>query len=246
MNEPLVSVIVPYFNRIESTLKAIESVCEQTYSHIEVILVNDGSTEDDASIVSIIENINSSVHIILPVNKGPSVARNEGIEAATGKYIAFLDSDDCWVNNKLECQIKLMEKNGWSISHTSYYRTNTLLNDTKIINSGRLSFRFPFLAFHCPIATPTVVVNKYLLSLYYFNPELRYGEDVLLWLEISKKCTVQGIDIPLSVVNTGADTASINNIVQKDVFRMLTKKGLNGHPFISLVHIIYRNFRRVF
>ena len=246
MNEPLVSVIVPFYNRIDSTLRAIESIYEQTYSHIEVIIVNDGSTVDDASIVSTIENINLSIYVKLPENKGPSVARNAGVKAASGKYIAFLDSDDCWVNNKLEYQVKLMEENGWNISHTSYYRTNTLLDNTKIIRSGRFSFIFPFLAFHCPIATPTVMVNKNLLSLHSFKPELRYGEDVLLWLEISKKYKGYGINIPLSIVNTGENTASNNNEIQKDVFKMLTNNGFNGHPFLSFFHFIYRKFRTIF
>ena len=117
MNEtPLVSVVIPTYNRPRQTVAAIESVLAQTYSRIEVIVVNDGSTDDSPEVIgSFVSKKRGGPHPISFVsqsNGGASAARNTGIARAQGEYIAFLDSDDVWLPEKLERQLVAMRRLG--------------------------------------------------------------------------------------------------------------------------------------
>src|ERR1700683_5328109 len=107
--KPLVSVVIPTYNRTKQTIAAIESVLAQTYPHFEIIVVDDGSTDGSGEVIQrFIDQKTNGSHQILFVgqpNQGASIARNTGIERAQGEYIAFLDSDDIWVPEKLEWQI---------------------------------------------------------------------------------------------------------------------------------------------
>lgn len=109
---PLVSVIIPVFNSEETLRATLDSVIAQTYKNIEIILIDDGSTDSSEEIIRKVKGLN-----IYPIlyfyqeNKGVSAARNAGIKKATGKYIAFLDSDDLWVPEKIQTQVGLIEKN---------------------------------------------------------------------------------------------------------------------------------------
>ena len=120
--DTLVSIIIPFFNRIESTKKAIYSALNQTYKNKEIILINDGSSAD---IVDIEEIVNKNKEIYLYTNYknyGPSYARNVGIKKANGRFIAFLDSDDEWFHFKLSYQIKYMLEKNLRFTYTSYAR----------------------------------------------------------------------------------------------------------------------------
>ena len=103
-----VSVIIPAHNASEYIGRAIESVLAQTRKPDEIIVVDDGSTDDTARIIA---DYGSKVIYIQQENAGPSVARNTGIEAATSEWIAFLDADDEWIPEKLELQTELLGRN---------------------------------------------------------------------------------------------------------------------------------------
>lgn len=103
MNNNLISVIMPVFNTEKYVKEAIESVFSQNYKKIELICINDGSTD---SSLSILESFGDKIILInIKDNCGASEARNKGIRVAKGKFLAFLDADDIWVNNKLEVQM---------------------------------------------------------------------------------------------------------------------------------------------
>lgn len=99
-----VSVIIPTYNREKTILRALQSVLNQTYTNIEILVVDDGSTDGTADIVRSVEDERVK-YLVLEKNGGPSNARNVGVHMAEGEWIAFQDSDDCWHNDKLEVQM---------------------------------------------------------------------------------------------------------------------------------------------
>jgi glycosyltransferase involved in cell wall biosynthesis len=112
--KPLVSVVIPTYNRAQQTIAAIESVLAQTYPNFEIIIVDDGSTNgSDQAIKRFIGEKTNGGHQIFfcsQPNQGAGAARNTGISKARGEYIAFLDSDDFWVPEKLESQVQVLEQ----------------------------------------------------------------------------------------------------------------------------------------
>ena len=112
--KPLVSVVIPTYNRTQQTIAAIESVLAQTYSNFEIVVVDDGSTDgSDQTIQQFIRqktNSGSQIRFFRQPNQGASVTRNTGIAKARGEYIAFLDSDDSWELEKLEYQMRALEQ----------------------------------------------------------------------------------------------------------------------------------------
>ncbi len=112
----LVSVVVPTYNRLRQTIAAIESALAQTHVNLEVIVVDDGSTDGSGEAIERFVNQKANaghcVTFLSQRNQGPSVARNAGIAKARGEYIAFLDSDDVWLPEKLEWQLRALEQFG--------------------------------------------------------------------------------------------------------------------------------------
>ena len=107
---PKISVVIPTYNRADKVLSAIESVLSQTYPDLEVIVVDDGSTDDTGQVLG--EAFGHRIRYYAQPNQGASVARNKGISEARGEWIAFLDSDDFWEKDKLEWQLKALERFG--------------------------------------------------------------------------------------------------------------------------------------
>jgi glycosyltransferase involved in cell wall biosynthesis len=110
MSNPKVSVVIPTYNRAATVPRAIESVLAQTVTDLEVIVVDDGSSDDTGKVLR--EMFGDLIRYYSQVNQGASVARNKGVEEARGEWIAFLDSDDLWEKEKLEWQLKALEQFG--------------------------------------------------------------------------------------------------------------------------------------
>lgn len=106
-SETLVSAIIPTYNRGYILYKAIDSIFNQTYKNVEVIIVDDGSTDDTQEML---KSYGDRIRVVCQHNAGPSAARNRGIEASRGEIIAFLDSDDIWLPTKLERQVSLLQR----------------------------------------------------------------------------------------------------------------------------------------
>ena len=118
---PLVSVVMPVYNSEKYIKESIESVLGQTYINYELIIVNDASTDSSMKIVEELSKTSNKIRIVhLLYNQGVSAARNIGIKNAVGEYIAFIDSDDIWLENKLEEQLDFMISNNLKFSFTAY------------------------------------------------------------------------------------------------------------------------------
>jgi glycosyltransferase involved in cell wall biosynthesis len=110
MTEPLVSVVIPTYNMAYSILDAVSTVATQTYENLQIIVVDDGSTDDTIRLLEAYQMNESRLKIIRQSHAGVSAARNRGIGEAQGEYIAFLDADDKWLQQKVACQLAEMLK----------------------------------------------------------------------------------------------------------------------------------------
>jgi len=108
MNKPLISVIIPVLNGERFIAEAIQSVLNQNYEPLEIIVVDDGSTDATADVV---KSIPGNIRYHYQQNRGISAARNKGLEMAVGQWIAFIDADDVWLENKLKLQTAILSQN---------------------------------------------------------------------------------------------------------------------------------------
>ncbi len=128
MNHGKVSVIIPCYNQEKFITEAVESVIVQSYSDIECIIIDDGSTDQTWEILQDISQKYSNIKIFRQDNLGPNAARNYGIKKATGDFIAFLDSDDKWTKNKISNQILALAQNNADIVYSNY----SIITDNQI------------------------------------------------------------------------------------------------------------------
>jgi len=213
-SEPYISVIIPFFNREDLTIQAIDSVLAQTFQNFEILLIDDGSNESIDKIKSI---INPKIKRLTQTNKGPAAARNLGMRNAKGKYIAFLDSDDLFLPEKLEFQVKMHENNPhiW-LSHTSYHYIDTNNSLLKVQHSGIFTGQlYPTILSSCPIATPTVLINRAVVdNNIYYDEEYRISEDIIFYSKIARLSEIMGIDVPLSLIRISNYTHALNPAAQ--------------------------------
>ncbi|MDR2278098.1 MAG: glycosyltransferase family 2 protein [Vagococcus sp.] len=208
-NKPLISVIMPVYNSGEKILTAIESIVKQGYQNWELIVINDGSTDNT------IECINTKIcdeRIVLInrlENKGIAYSRNEGINKASGMYIAFLDSDDQWLENKLQCQLEKMINVGADFSCSSYYvkknKHNYLLRKKEQFYTYTDLLKTNFIG--C-----LTVMGKTELFQNNLMPIVNH-EDYATWLNILKKDNqIYYVDVPLAIYYKNSNSISSNKI----------------------------------
>lgn len=129
-----ISIIIPVYNEEKWIKQTIENIKEQTYTNYEIILIDDGSTDKSKQIMQQYKDENIKL-ICLDKNKGPAIARNEGLKIATGRFICFQDADDLWDKNKLEKQLDFMKKNNCAFSYTAFkYLNDNKLKKDKVVN----------------------------------------------------------------------------------------------------------------
>jgi teichuronic acid biosynthesis glycosyltransferase TuaG len=185
--EDLISVITPTYNCGKFISETIESVLNQSYRNWEMIIVDDCSTDNTKEIVS---NYTSQDHRIkylrLEKNSGAAAARNKAMEAASGKYLAFLDSDDIWLENKLERQLSFMKKNNYNFTCTSYCKIDEAGVSLNKIIKAKNTTDYNGVLLSCPIGNSTVMYNAEKLGKFEV-PNIRKRNDDALWLKILKK-----------------------------------------------------------
>ncbi|PCJ18904.1 MAG: glycosyl transferase [Candidatus Cloacimonadota bacterium] len=189
----LVSVIIPTFNRSRLLQLAINSVLNQSYKQIELIIINDGSTDDTKQVLNSYKN---QLKIIHQENQGVSKARNAGLEVSSGEWIAFLDSDDTWLERKIEEQIKKLKDSDLFINHTQEI---WIRNGVKV-NPKQKHFKFDGSNFEdnldiCRISPSSVIIHRQVFEkLGGFDINLPACEDYDLWLRVSNLFEVQYLD----------------------------------------------------
>lgn len=189
---PKVSVVIPTYNAENQITQTLGSVFNQSFSDFEIIVINDGSTDNT---LKALEKFGTKIHVINKKNGGVSSARNTGIKAAKGKYIAFLDSDDFWHPEKLHIQVDVMEQNpDWLLSYTKWFMGSLEQRDNmKFMTSevGNCSFEekeTKDIFLHPYLGTCSVLIlREFCLSIDGYNEQLSTAEDIDLYLRTTVK-----------------------------------------------------------
>ncbi len=222
---PKVSVVVPTYQRAQVLARALDSAVAQTYPDVEIVVVDDGSTDDTEAVVA---RYGERVRYVRQTNGGVSAARNRGIAVSTGELVAFLDSDDTWRDDKLALQVAylaahervglvlcdLFRSSGGVVRRM--YRRETLPHDGQVLVWVLRDARLP---------PSTALVRRAVLDdVGGFDTTLRTAEDLDLHLRIAEKWEVGLVEEPLVVLHQeGADRLSLASSTYLDQMRVVRR-----------------------
>ena len=261
-----VSVIIPAYNAEKFIKQAVMSVLEQSYPISEVIVVNDGSTDNTNRELLRLQDEHDVIKIISTDNKGASSARNAGLKIASSDIIAFLDSDDYWETDKINLQIDYLLKNDLTVLISNLNLVNTkgaLLGVKKNVTSNivngilrkKISMMTPTLIFYRSISEDNNI---------YFNEKMRHYEDHLFIIELSSHGNLGVLD--KSLVNRRIHNSSLsydfniddcfNSIIEFErVITALSKKNkkihfkdikfFKSHGYFSIAHLYFRRHNKI-
>ena len=229
MEDALVSVIMPVYNRVNTIKRAVDSVLSQTYSNIELIIVDDGSTDNTLSIIQ--SYADDRIRILSQEHGGANKARNYGIVNAKGDYIAFQDSDDEWCKNKLAIQVEFMQTKGYLACFSPYYlhegeRMYVVPGDYQT-NKRYHNDLVSILKCHNVVGTPTLIFDKEVVSLLkgeVFDASLPRFQEYELLIRLVQMADIGYIEEPLVNAYRHEDNISKNRIgLYEAVGRILRK-----------------------
>jgi len=216
---PLVSVVIPTYNRCDRLTGAIESVLQQTYAPLELIVIDDGSTDGTADLL---KGYGDGIRVIRQENRGVSGARNTGIRAAKGGLIALLDSDDQWLPKKLEHQVAYFQAS----PRAMVCQTEEIwIRGGKRVNPKYRHRKFSGMIFEktlplCLVSPSAVMMRASLFQeVGLFDEDLPACEDYDLWLRITWKYPVHLIRIPL-IVKHGGHADQLSAMPELDKYRI--------------------------
>ena len=183
--EYLISIITPTYNCAQFIGETIKSVINQTYTNWEMIIVDDASNDNTEEVVKSIKDERIK-YIRLKENSGAATARNIAMENASGKFMAFLDSDDIWIKDKLEKQVKFMIDNNYNFTCTAYEKMNEKGDSLNKVFKPKKKADYNRILLDCPVGNSTVMYNVSNLGKFQV-PNIRKRNDDALWLQILKK-----------------------------------------------------------
>lgn len=187
MTDGLVSIITPTYNCGKYIGETIESVINQTYTNWEMIIVDDCSKDNTKETVEEYSKKDSRIkYYCLEENPGAAVARTRAMQLAEGQYMAFLDSDDIWLSNKLECQIRFMKQEKHAFSCTAYEQIDEEGNSLGRIIKTVSRVDYNRLLLDCPVGNSTVMYDASVMGKFEV-PNIRKRNDDALWLQMLKK-----------------------------------------------------------
>lgn len=245
MENDLVSIITPTYNCAKFIGQTIESVLAQTYTNWEMIIVDDASKDNTEEIVKIYND--ERIHYIrLKENGGAAVARNCAMQNAKGKYMAFLDSDDLWDENKLKKQLEFMKANNYNISCTTYEQINEEGQKNNKIIKAKNKVDYNGILLTCPVGNSTVIYNVHELGKFEV-PNIRKRNDDALWLKMLKKEKyIWGLNEVLMQYRVRSDSISSNKFKLIKYHWYLYREVEHLSLARSIFHIIAWIFIKIF
>lgn len=234
MNSKLVSIIMPSYNSCEFIRFSIDAIINQSYTNWELLITDDCSSDSTYEILEEYSSLDSRIKIFkLDSNCGAAVARNFSISQAEGDYIAFCDSDDLWIKNKLKLQVKFMSSNSYVFSYSSYAK---IKEDGTEYDGDRLVKVPPKICKKdllktCSIGCLTAMYDSSKIGKIYM-PLVRKRQDYALWLKILDKVDyAYGIEECLCFYRVRSNSISSNKF-QAALFHYKVMKKYGGVPFV--------------
>lgn len=201
MND-LVSIIMPSYNTAQYIVASIRSVQKQTYQNWELIIVDDCSTDQTDEVVAQFLSDNRIRYLKNDVNSGAAFSRNRALREAKGKWIAFLDSDDLWMSEKLEKQIVFMEKNGYLFSYTNYSEIDSEGRSSGITVTGPARITKTGFFNYCWPGCLTVMYDAEAVGLIQIV-DIKKNNDYAIWLKVCQKADCYLLDEKLARYRRG-------------------------------------------
>jgi len=222
---PEVSVIIPSYNSAKYLTDAVSSVLSQTFRDFEVLIIDDGSTDDTAGAIS---RYGQQVRYIRQLNAGVAAARNRGIQESSGRYVAFLDADDTWHQDKLEAQVKALRENpGYRACYTAFIVVNPDLTPLNVARSRRRAAALEDLLLRGNVigSICSVICERSLFETTGdFDPTLSQCADWDMWVRMAALTEFLYLDVPLVTYRQHATNMSRNaSLLEKDSLQVLRK-----------------------
>ncbi len=245
MNNPLVSIVIPFYNAENTISKTLASVVRQSFECFEIIVVDDGSEHKAIESVAKWEKANGSYLLKKKIevfcyrfkNSGPSLARNRGIERSRGKYITFLDADDQWSVDKIQAQFLFLEQNPnvglvYSFTHCVDGQNN-FFRPGSLRSPGIKASLELLMQNYLDNGSSPMVRRSVLAEVGNFPPQLRLAEDWDLWLRISECYPIAAIPMPqvnyqVSRYSSSANTQRLERDSRRTIERALERQKLNS------------------
>ncbi len=231
----LVSIIMPAYNAEKTIKESIQSVLEQTYQEWELLIVNDGSMDNTVSVIESYDD--KRIKLINQKNGGVSNARNNALRQANGVYIAFLDSDDLWLETKLEKQLQFIKQNDLQFVYTkSYSFTNDSNDIKKYFSFVNLKFKnSEEILIYDFIPILTVLFHRDILKeIGYFDESLQGTEDWDLWIRILQKYEIGFIKEYLTkyrIIGTGLSQNFSKHFIEEEKVLAKHRKLYNNSTY---------------
>ena len=213
----MISVVIALYNAEKSIEKSLNSIKYQTWKgNFEIIIINDGSTDNSQLIVEnyIQENPDLNIQLISQKNGGVSNARNTGLKIAKGEYIALLDADDEWFAEKTERQMNILENNNLEVDFLGCLRTNQKIRYPYMVGDNNLILiNFRKLMFRNEMGSPTVLFKRKVLeNTGFFDDFQRYAEDLNYWLKVSANNKMYLLNEELVLAGNGKRSFGISGL----------------------------------
>jgi len=244
VDRPTISVVIPTYNRSDLLLQALDSVLNQTYKPHEIIVVDDGSTDDTAARLG---PYRSQIRYFRQDNRGASAAQNEGVKLATGKWVAILASDDKWLPPKLELQVKAVTSLGDSFgacfTDCSFKDGNTLIGSAFKDSSfaagrdfGELENPLPLLlSYNALIYVQSLMFRRQIFeNIGGFDTNLTVSEDVDLLFRMAFKTRFCFVNRPLVHIDRTPSRARLTDLFQEKDDRMFSSQEMCLKKWLSL------------
>ena len=220
---PRVSVIIPTYNRARLVTEAVDSVLKQTWKDFELIVVDDGSSDESEGVLG---RYGDRIRCFRTGHEGPSKARNLGAAQSRGRFLAFLDSDDVWEANKLEIQMSFLEvhreikmvcSGSYSLGDSQKQRTS--------VRGDRWGDLFLMLFKRSFVNTSSVVVDRAcFFEVGAFDETIRTAEDYDLWLRVARRFPMAYLDRPLVAIRKHPDELSKNKVeLRRNAIRVVER-----------------------